>query len=270
MNDLTKHIQEQNFQKIKLLSGRSIGIRGWLMKEEKEFLFAVETKQKDKELVINECLKLAKKCVDNQELFDTLSRNDLLFILAQLRKLSKGSEVDMSFFCASPKCPDWMEFTEKEQKETGRRGRGRIPHEDIIDIEKDAEIQYADFSKPIELKLNTKIFKFFLKEIPFNKQFDLEKEFLNDKENIRLNEFNWNFVMNMIDKVQIGEEVHSESTDEQKLELLELISPKEFKKMNDKIIEMSSRFLINKTVKCPKCEYETEIIYDELFSLMIF
>ena len=107
---IMKHIQEDSFQKLKLLSGKSIGIRGWKMKEEKDFLFSVEANPDDKTFLINECVRLGRNCVDNQETYDSLSRNDILFILTSLRKISKGGTVDFTFRCVSPKCPSYEKY----------------------------------------------------------------------------------------------------------------------------------------------------------------
>ena len=113
-NKLIQHIQQEvSFQKLKLLSGQSIGIRKWLMKEEKEFLFAIETQMDNNDLLIDECLSLSRKCVDDVALFDTLSKNDLAYAISKQRALSKGEEITFIYKCSNPKCETFTESDEK-------------------------------------------------------------------------------------------------------------------------------------------------------------
>lgn len=274
---LSSFITDENFQKINLLSGKEIGIRGWKMKEEKDFLFVVETQMDNKNLLIDECLKLARRCVDDLKLFDNLSRNDLVFLLSQLRKISKGAEIDFAFRCVNNKCPDWVEFNEEEKEKSGLEGRGETPYDEIINLETHLTTKEFD-SKPIKIGN----FKFYPKEIPFHIQRKLESDFLEKKEEkgkegeekktpaIQLNKFNYNFVLNSINIIEIENNQIEEFSNEELMKFIDNLSPNDFLKLSDKLGDRIGEFSINKKAVCPSCKNESDIIYEEMFSLMVF
>lgn len=268
MSELLKLIEEPGYQTIKLLSGKSLDIRGWLMKEEKDFLFAVETRMDDRDLLITEALKLAKKCIakENHKSFDELSRNDLVFTLAQMRKLSKGNEIDFSYRCSNDKCSDWMEFNEQQREQMdGAVGQGRTLLESKISI--DDDIIYGDFNtKPVKLER----FNVLLKEVSYTVQRKLEKKYIKEDE-VSLNAFNFDFVMASIAGIEIPEgKVIDDFTDEELIKFIDSLPPSEFQLLTDGVADGVSEFTLSKKVKCPLCKNESEVVYDELFSLMVF
>lgn len=266
MSNLTKHIKEQNFQKLKLLSGKSIGIKGWRMREEKDFLFATESKPDDRQFLINECIKLSKKCVDDKELYDTLTRNDLLWILERQRKLSKGTKIEFQFRCVNEKCETYELYNKEVQKETGIKGAGKVPYDAELDLDKDIATRPFN-ADPIVIGKYT----FTIKEVSFLGQRILEDQFIKDKD-VKLNQFQYHLIRNSIDTIKIeGQEEVFENIDPAELtEIFDDLKPDEYEKLTEETIARKSNFEITKKVKCPKCENETDVMYDELFSIMIF
>lgn len=267
MSGLTKHIQEESFQKLKLLSGKSIGIRGWKMKEEKDFLFSIEANPDDKAFLIKECVRLGRNCVDNQELFDTLSRNDILFVLTNLRKLSKGGTIDFTYRCVNPKCPTYDEHNEQQRKDTGMSGMGRIPYEAKLDLEKDLITRPFD---PSPFKIDK--YTFHVKELTFTHQMEMEKEYFSDEAQSNIRKFQHYFMLESIKKLEVegDDEVYEPPNIQELDDLIDTFSPGKAEEMGDKIVEKRSSFTIEKTVICPQCQFETEVLYEELFSIMVF
>lgn len=262
MSELNSFIDKPSYNKIKLLSGKSIGIRPWVMKEEKDFLFAIETKLDDKDLLIEQALKLAKKCVDKPGLFDTLSKNDCIFILAQLRKISKGQEIEIDYRCNNTKCPTFVPFDEKRQEETGLEGQGNIPLQGAINL--DSEVKTKLFnSKPFVIGN----YKIYLKEVPFSKQTELENKHLT---NLNLNAFNWFFVLNSIAAIEKDDKKIDDFTWKELVAFADSFSSTEFKELSEKIGDHLSEFEIEKKVSCPSCKNEMTILYEEIFSLLVF
>ncbi len=263
---LSQFTQEDKFDTIKLLSGKSVGVRKWRMKEEKDFLFAIETKLDDQDHMINECVNLAKKCVDKPVMFEHFSRNDILNILRDLRIISKGQEVDFTYHCVNEECPTFRVFDEKKQEETGLKGQGNIPLEAIVDLKADLKLKVFD-PKPVIVG----DYKIYPKEISWTQQRTLETRFIDlKKQKYELNKFNWHFIMSCISAIE-KDEKKIENFDNVELEqFLDNLSTDEFNKLSDGIGLRLSEFSVDKKVRCPDCGNESDVIYEELFSLLVF
>lgn len=258
-NELLKHIPEVSYQKLKLLSGQSIGIRKWLMKEEKEFLFAIETQMNNKDLLIDECLKLSKKCSDDDALFETLSKNDLVFMLSKQRALSKGEKIDFTFKCNNTECSDY----------NAELKSGRSDNEAVVDLKKNIKTEPFDFT-PIEINE----YKFHLKDIPYPRVRLMEKDYLSNEDEPELFKLNHAVVLNSIKSVDIGEgedeKHHDNFSLEQLDELLDTLIHDDYTELSNSIGKKISSFTIDKKVTCPICNHSSEVAYEELFSLMVF
>jgi len=266
MSNLTKHIKEQNYQKLKLLSGKSIGLKGWRMREEKDFLFATESKPDDRGFLIDECIILSKSCVDDKKLYETLTRNDILWILSRQRKLSKGTKIEFQFRCVDEDCPTYQLYDEQLQKETGLKGAGKVPYDAELDLDKDITTRPFN-ADPITIGKYT----FTIKEVSFLDQRALEDLYIKDND-VKLQKFQYHLIKNSVDKIQIeGQEEVFENIDPDELtEIFDDLKPDEYTKLTEETIERKSNFEITKKVQCPECENETDVMYDELFSVMIF
>ncbi len=264
MGELGKYIAKPNYVKIKLLDETSANIRKWVMEEEKDFLFAVETRGRENdEITIEESLNLAKRCVETPEIVDKLSKNNLLFLLSELRKLSKGSNINFQYRCVNDKCPDWDEFTPEVAEREGMKGRGNTLLDGIVDLGKDLTTKSFN-NKPIKIGS----FLFHIKDVPYLIQRKMDKEYLPE---LRLNQWNYDYVLASIDKIEPEpEKIISEFTREELIEFMGQLSSDEFKKLSDTIGDQMCEFKINKKVKCPICENESDVVYDEMFSLMVF
>jgi len=265
MSKLSTYKPKRNFQKIKLLSGKSMGITHWLVKEEKELSFNVEMQPDNKELLIDESLNLIKNCIDKKQIFDKLSKNDILYILVQLRKISNSKSVEFQYTCQNTKCPSFITFSPEKQEATGQKGQGTEVVRDEVDLEKDIN------SKPFK---NDNIaigsFVFTPKELPYKIQRELEKQYITE-DLLQLNKFNFNVILNSIAAVTIGDDKMSDFSKGELSDFLENnLKIEQFEQLSDNLNDQMSSFKIEKKVQCPACSNETEIVYDELFSLFLF
>lgn len=248
-NELVAHIPEVSFQKLKLLSGKSIGIRKWLMKEEKEFLFSIETQMDNQELLINECLSLSRKCVDNVNLFDNLSKNDLLFLISKQRTLSKGEEIEFTYRCYHEDCDD----------------QAKTELEEMLDLKTDVKLEHFNF-EPIEINE----YKFHLKDVSYSKIRLMDKNYLSDEENPELFKLNNEFILNSIDVLEINETKHENLNLDYLDEFLGTLSHDDYAFLSNEIGAKISNFSLDKKVSCPVCGNENIVAYEEIFSLMVF
>jgi hypothetical protein len=237
------------------------------MKEEKDFLFSVESNPDDRTFLINECVRLGRNCVDNMELFDTLSRNDLLYILTQLRKLSKGGTIEFTYRCVNPECSTFVKNDKETEEKTGIPGAGNIPYEARLDLEEDFVVTFFN-SEPFKIGKYT----LYVKEMSFTEQMELEKEYLGDEKKISIRKFQHYFMLHSIAKIEVegDEEVYENPTIEELDALVDTFSPKESAEMDEKIVERKTSFGIEKKVTCPACQHQSDVVYEELFSIMVF
>ena len=272
MSELSKYIQKPTFIKIKLLDGRSIGIRKWMMAEEKEFLFAIESRkeQKDTEdnnisITIDESIKLARRCVDKPDLINKLSKHNLIYLLSELRKASKGSTINFNFNCTNERWPDYIKLSPEQAEREGVVGRSRTLFDDVIDLNSDEDVTIKRFDKAT---VTVKNFKFYVNEIPYIEQMEIDR-FLKE---LRLSEWNYEYVLASIKAVE--PEGQKKIMNFKKEELIEFIDTQldstEFKVLSDGIAESLSEFKIIKEVTCPLCQNKSTVVYDEIFSLMVF
>ena len=113
------------------------------------------------------------------------------------------------------------------------------------------------------------IYKFTLKDLPFAAIRLMEKEFLSAKKP-ELFKLNNAFVLNSIDIVEIEGEVYKEFTRMELTELLDTFSHDEFTKLSNGVGSRISSFVIDKEVACDSCGDSNKVVYEEIFSLLVF
>lgn len=266
--DLATYLVQDSYQRIKLMSGKSLSIKPWRMKEEKDFLFIVETKPDDEELLIEECLNLSKRCVDPKDhvIFNTLTKTDLLHLISQQRKLSRGRIIDLTFRCINPECSDWVPYNEAQQKKTGRLGMANTLQEDKVNI--DEHIKITEFkNEPVIIGR----FTFYLQELPYHIYHNLELKHLKNKseEEQGLNKFTYNLVKKSVHRIEVdGNPVVFNPDVLEKF--LDQLSRDEYDKLANKVYDNASGFEVVKNVKCAFCGNEVPIVYNELFDILVF
>jgi len=267
--NLLKYIQTEDvFQKVKLLNGQSIGIIPWKVKQENQLLFSIETNGDDKSYIVDQCIILARKCVDNVELFDTLSRNVLLDLITKIRKFSKGETIEITYKCNNPECSTFHKYSPEVAKLKGKLGESTMELDGMIDLNEDISTKMFDDS-PLDLPK----FVFHFKEAPYLVQKELEEKLLYG-EKIKINEFNYKLLLASVSKIEIkkadNNEVISEFSKDELSAFIDNLSSTDYKKLLGGFVDKISTFELKKEVSCPSCNQSQEIMYDNIFSLLVF
>lgn len=230
-------INEDSFKSIPLLSGKKIGIKPWRTKQEKELLFAIED---NKNIIENrkEIVNLMMKCVDDLEVFKTLSNADYIYLLAQLRKISKGAKIEYVYRCTNPKCK--FELSD--------------------DINLDKHLITTPFSGGV-CKINDKI-TFNTKEVSFLTQDKLKETY------IKNSEFNFNFIIDSIDSIGVDGEMYSEITRDEIVDFVDDLSSEDFNKLSEFVLSSPAKISLEKKLTCGRCKTEMDVQFGDLYNFL--
>lgn len=232
---LPKHVAERIFTKVKLPSGKTIGVHPWRVKEEKELLFAVEAS--DGEPLEDDIITFYRNCADDGGAFDGLSNTDVLRFAIEARKLSKGSSVEYEYPCSE--C-------------TGLR------LSDEVSLLKDIIIRDFD---PSPTKVGDYTFTF--KEVSRSLASRLQKEFAGLPK-----KYAYNFFLNSVDTVTCKEEVFTTFTVGELEEFIDGLDPDTFEAVGTSLLEKSASVRLEKKITCKKCGTEMTVRFGDLLSFL--
>lgn len=229
--------EEASYHQLELPSGKKIGIKPWRVKEEKELLFAVEgiedTMDGKKEII-----KFIRKCVDNEQLFDILSNTDYVFLVAKLRKLSKGSTIEYAYNCTE--C--------------------NFRLEDTVSLDNHLTVKKFN-SATIKVRSDLIIS---IKEVPFKMYDSLIQTYT------KVTEYNYNYVLNSIESIAYKGQVYEEFTQEDLIKFIDSLGSNEFADMVKQINEAGAEIKLEKTLKCGKCKHENIVSFGDLYYFLAF
>lgn len=228
-----------SYTQVELPSGKKIGIKPWRVKEERELLFAVEG-QENEDDVRKEIVKLISKCCDNQDMFNSLSNVDYVFMLAQLRKLSKGTKIEYTLKCTNPSC--------------------KFELSDDIDLDSDLQVKKY---KQTTVKINDTL-SIALKEVSF-KEFDGLKQ-----KYTKLTEYNYHFILKSIDTIIVGEQIYSEFTKDELATFIDELKPPELKILSDAIDDSIAEIELKKELTCKRCGTKNDVNFGDLYYFLGF
>lgn len=241
LRELTNTDNAITYIPVELLNGKKIGIRKWRIKEEKELLFALEDVN-DINIGRKEIFQFIRRCVDNPLLFDSLSNTNVVYLLMQLRKRSKGNVKEFSINCS--KCN--LELT------------------DCIDITNDTVIKKFDVTP---LKIN-KDLTIGIKEVNFSEYEKLKETYT------KQTEFSYWYVIKSIAYISYKENVIENFSEDELVEFLDYnTESSDFELIERKVINALPEVKINKNIKCGKCNNDNEVIFTSegvLYSFFIF
>lgn len=227
---------EQKIIKIKVPSTKSVGIRAWKVKEEKELLFACEsTDDKDqKEQLI---MQFIENCTDTPN--TNFSHSDLKKIAAELRKVSKGETIDFS--CKCPHC---------DRKNTQE-----------LDLNKDTIEKQFDVSPAIINKDLTISFK----EIDYQTLLKIKEQYKENKA-----KYNFYIILHSIEAITYKKEVFPNFTIDELEDFLDEFSfPNFLEILHKELVKRSSYYGINKKILCMFCNKEFIIEPGNLLSFLV-
>lgn len=229
---------EFSFVKIKLPSGKTIGVRGWKVKDEKDLLFSMESDANAEEKKINYYVSFLKKCTDNEKTYDSLGEQDLKKIAIEIRKLSKGDAIEYNYQC--PHCQHKL-FTE-------------------VSLTK-AEVTKNFDSSPTIVNDNTVIT---FKEISFKKLDELYEKHKDSR-----GKFLYHVLLNSIESITFKGETHTNFTPEEVETSFDTLESNDLKKITDAFTEKQSNVDLQQKLICLKCTKEIEVNFGDVFSFLI-
>lgn len=225
---------------IKLPSGKSIGVRGWKVKDEKSLLFALESETDIKQNKINHIISFLRNCVDDVSKFDKFSESDIKYACIEIRKLSKGDEISYNYKCSTSGC--------------------KFVIEDIVNLSKDKYIKEFDIS-PVKINPN---FILTFKDIEWLKVKELDSRFKDSEA-----KFTFYYIMNSIDSITYNNETYTEFTENELIEFIDQFDSDDMKKIYEEFYKRDSIVDLKRSVKCLKCGESTEIDFGDLLSFLI-
>lgn len=228
---------ENNYINIKVPSGKTIGIHGWRVKEEKELLFALEVEDSNDENKTTHIINLLKQCVDDKTKFDTLSENDLIKLAIEIRKLAKGETIEYNYEC--PSCNNKF-FDE-------------------VNIGTEHEVKEFD-SSPITVNENL-ILTF--KDLNWKKVEALYKE------SDSTSKFTFKHLINSIDSFTIDGTTYTEFTVEEAENWIDNLKSNDMKKIYQGFEERLSSCILKRNVTCIKCKASIDINFGDFLSFLV-
>jgi hypothetical protein len=229
-----------NFQKVKLPSTKTIGIKGWKVKEEKELLFAseksIENDMEKAKIIAN----FLRSCVDDKDKFELLSENDLKKLAIEIRKISKGEDVEYTYNCSNPECT--------------------FIFEDIIKLSKYEKIKEFDLT-PIKVNDNLIVS---LKEVSLNTLIELQERFKDEYAKLM-----FYYLINSFEAVTYNGQTYTEFTEEDTVNFVDQLDSNDLNLIYEAFEKKSSFVKLEKKLKCKKCGTETTVIIEDLLSFLI-
>lgn len=232
-------INETSFTKAPLPSGKTIGIRPWRVKEEKELLYATDSSTPEAATdTQKEILKFISKCVDSEDTFKTLSNADLLFIAAELRKLSKGSKIDYSYNC--PHC--------------------KTRNEDQVCLNSDLVVSKFNYDA---VEIDNMVITF--KDVPY-----IEMDALFDSTNNNMTMYNDLYLVHSIDTITIDGKLFSNFSIEELIEFIGNFKSNQYDILKAKLEESLSEVKLVRVFPCMRCSHDIDVYFGNLYDFFVF
>lgn len=234
---LPEYNKEQSFITIKVPSGKSIGVCGWKVKEEKDLLFALEVEENIEENKISHIIGMLKQCVDDKSKFDSLSENDLVKLAIEVRKLAKGDTIEYNYEC--PHCGNKF-FDE-------------------VNLTKEQVVKAFD-STP--LKVNDRLTLTF-KDLDWKKVETLYKAADSSSK------FTFKHLLNSVDSITLDGESFTEFTPEETEHFIDGLDSNDMKVIYDGFEERLSSCSLQRDIDCIKCKKNIDINFGDLLSFLV-
>jgi len=218
---------------ITLPSQKTVKVRKWKMKDKKEFLLLVD-KNSPKPELRNAIFSILKSCiVDNTDL-NLLSKIDITYLFIELRKLSEGDVIEVSFKC--PSC-------------------GKDNENIKFNLSECLEFTPAN---PLTVNLSNNITIAF-KEIPYVKQIEIENNYSQDKV-----EYNLHFFYNSIKSISVNGTLYDSFSIEELEKFIGDLDVIEFNNLFEEFIKSVGNIILQQKTKCKFCDKESNILLGEL------
>ncbi len=212
-------------------NGSIIKFTPWLVRDEQEFMYATEGIE-DKDYKIPHIEELLNKCVDDEINFDMFSDLDFLRFAIEVRKLSKGSEHEVTFTC--PNC-------------------NTINEPSMIDLDGDVSV-IAFSTSPIDIG-----------NMSFAPR-EVTRGEITEMKNIVTNaEKRFQYVVHSISAITVDDEIHANLTLDEISEFVGTqLLPEEWDELSAEILKASPSVSIEKNIQCAKCGLETLVFVNNI------
>jgi hypothetical protein len=250
MGALPKLRQQPSFITIKLPSGKSLGVRGWRVGDEKELLFALDLEDDLETTKIKHIIKFLKNCVDNKTVFDTLSETDLKKVALEVRKISKGMKIEYQYTC-----PHKINVGKEDEAPCGTRLTEEV---NLLESE---QIRAFDGS-PFPVNENL-IISF--RDVSYVKMVELFNRF---KES--MNKYTFYYLLWSIEAITLDGVVYTDFSEEELVEFVDQFEPLEMEKIYDEFYKRGSQLTIKQEITCIKCRNKIDVNFGELLSFFLF
>ena len=216
------------------LSTGVVKFQPWLVKDEQEYMYAVEGITEESE-IITHIEELLSKCVDIN--FKEMSDIDFLKLAIEIRKRSKGSDHEIIYTCQQ--CD-------------------HINTDKIIDLETDV---ITDFRTKHPITIND--LEFTIKSVTRN-----DLQYIESLEGD--NKKRWKFIVKSIKSIAINDELFTNlSEDDIEQYLGEELTTQEFQDLVAAIMDQQDDIAVESTFTCDKCGAETVIYVDKIIDFFV-
>jgi hypothetical protein len=221
----------------KVPSGKSIGVRGWKVKDEKELLFALEVEEDFDNNKINHIITMIRGCTDDVGKFDTLSESDVLKAAVEVRKLAKGDTIEYNYEC--PHCAN--KFFDEVNLTKGLTTKDFDPKP--LNINDQLIVTFKD----LDWKSVAKIYE----EVDSSAKFAFKQ------------------IMHSIDSMTIEGNTYTEFTPAEVEARIDELSSDELKIIYKGFEERQSSCVLSRSIKCIKCKKDIDVNFGEMLSFLV-
>jgi len=233
-------INETSYTKIKLPSGKEIGIKPWRVKEEKELLYATDSASEENAVnTQREIIKFIGRCTDDPTVFNSVSNADLLFTLMELRKLSKGSAIEYTYKC--PHCG--------------------AKNEDEVSLRENTVVKPFSYDA-IKLEGNIVIT---LKDVSYSV---MDTLFSSSDHNLQ--KYNHDYLINSIDTVSVDGTLYTEFDLKDAEGFIDQLSSNQYDILRTGLENAISSVTLEKTFPCIRCSKDIEVNFGNLYDFFAF
>lgn len=226
--------KEKIYKKMTLLSGLEVQVRPWTVGDKKDFLIQLELSKGDNVEAKKIMMNLIENCLSAGKDINKMTKNDIIQVLAELRKHAEGDLVDFAVPC--PHC-------------------GKKNTEIQLSISKDIKTKPFDHS-PITISDRLQIV---VRDLPEKTRIALQNKY-SDSEM----EYTFYYLVNSIVSVMDGDEIFKNFTEEEMVKWLDDIDDfSMFEKLTKELANKKSAFTITKEIECQHCAKKIKVSFEE-------
>jgi hypothetical protein len=215
------------------LHGKKLYFRRWKVKDKKEFLLQATNDNNIKNFQL--ALKLLKSLIKDKKFkLETLPKEDIFYILTEIKKQSDGNEIEVITTC--PNCG--------------------AENEVIIDLNNDVDYKPMDY-KPITL--NDK-YQFNIKPVDMLTQLKLEEKYKDETA-----KYNYYFLIECINSIVFEDKIYNNFSKKELEDFIDNLDFQDFEKLYTELSEKLGYCIITTSSVCEVCKKENNLLISDPF-----